>query len=563
MVLKERSLSEIKKNKNKINIFCIEYIMSPINILKALILFSFLVFTLGCASLQQKNNVLAFIDGEPIVKDDLLYALETSHRTQAPSTATSFNISRYLEKLIDDMLVIQEARRMQLESSTEVQEAVNRYILSMSSQKLYQEEVAQKVTVTKKDIVKYYKKNYEQFLLNIIRTDSNETASDILNDLKAGADFNELAIRNSSDPSMDIGDAVLVTRNSLSPFMEKTVTELKPGEISDVLRYKDKYYIIKLSDRREAPDNKLDKFREKAYNILKKQKENKLSADFLEKLLKESNPHIEKELLASVTSVTGKEETENLANDKRTLAEINGSVFTIKDYIASAADTETRKLALNNWIYQKLIDKEALRRQYDAEPDFIKKLYRYKNKLLNDAFINKAVLPEIIITDSILEDFYVKNRNNYLNPSHFRIQQISVTDRDEAYQILESLQKGTNFSWMAKNRSKDTYAHNGGAVGWFSKDKLPEPVQEFIDNLGPGDISPVFKVDSFYRIIRLQDITGGKAEEFSKVKNLVYRDYIDNQRKTIYNNYLKTLREEAQINIREDAVRSLEKEIIK
>jgi hypothetical protein len=65
----------------------------------------------GCASIPKDENIIAIVDGEPVVKGDLDYSLQIAHRRKLSSTK-DINISDFINKLIEEKLLVQEARRM-------------------------------------------------------------------------------------------------------------------------------------------------------------------------------------------------------------------------------------------------------------------------------------------------------------------------------------------------------------------------------------------------------------------------------------------------------------------
>lgn len=82
-----------------------------------------------------------------------------------------------------------------------------------------------------------------------------ETAKKILTELKAGADFENLARMRSSDRSSAEkgGDLGFFGRNVMAPEFEAAAFLLeKPGQLSDVVRTRFGYHIIKLQERRAA-----------------------------------------------------------------------------------------------------------------------------------------------------------------------------------------------------------------------------------------------------------------------------------------------------------------------
>src|SRR4030043_650153 len=160
------------------------------------LLLYFLCLTLlilsGCASLR-REMVLAVVDGEPVTEEDLKYSLQITHRREDLSSADVLNLSQYVHGMVDDKLIIDEARRMSMDQYPEVKQAIQAYILRESVVRLHDEEIVKKVTVSEKNIIDYYKKDYERFTLGLIEAGSEEDAKDILKKLKMDKNFKELA----------------------------------------------------------------------------------------------------------------------------------------------------------------------------------------------------------------------------------------------------------------------------------------------------------------------------------------------------------------------------------
>jgi peptidyl-prolyl cis-trans isomerase C len=521
-----------------------------------------LIFLGGCASLQ-KENVLAVVDGEPITEENLKYSLQITHRREDLSSAGVLNLTQYVQNMVDDRLIIDEARRISMDQYPEVKQAIQAYILRESVVRLHDEEIVKKVSVSENDVVTYYKKNYEQFALGLIEAESEEEATDILEQLKRGENFKELAQKYSIHISKKDGGEIVLKRNSMPTYIVEAVLNLRPGELSDVIKIADKYYIVKLIDSKEAPDEEFEKVRGSIEKAIRKQKEEERSNEYLRYLRERAAIKIDRELLSAINLGGKSEEIEKWSKDKRPLAEVNGSVLMVKDFIAMVTPS-TRKSTediLNSWIDRKLVDHEALSRHYENSPDLNKMIYRYEDQLLKNTFIRRIIIPRVIISDETLEDYYSKHQNSFIKPATYRIQQITVKTMDEAGDVLSNLQDGADFSWVAKRRSTDPAGSKGGDVGWLTEAELPEPLREIIVTLKPGDISPVIKIDSQYRIIRLREKTEEDVEEFIKVKGDVYRACYAEQIDNLYNEYVNTLKKEAKIEIYEYEIRSLEEKL--
>ncbi len=535
-------------------------------VLSIVVIFLLFVFVGGCVSLRQKGEfpagekVLAVVDGESITEEDLKYSLQIAHRREDLSSAGSLSMSGYVQKLIDDMLFIEEARRMGMDQDPQIQQAVNAYILRESVVKLYDEEISQKVSVSDEDIINYYRKNYEVFSLGIIEVSSEEEAAGIAGQLKKGADFSDLARKYSTHRSGKNGGEIVLPRRSMPPYIAETIAGLSPGDLSDILRIRDKYYIVRLISRKEAPEEELRNVRKEIEKAIRKQREKQRADEYLEYLRKHAAVKINKDILSAVSSGKGDEESAKWSKDKRVVAEVNGSVLTVGEFVAmsTAYRGKSKEYILNSWIDRKVVDHEALGRRYDTASGFRKKIERYENQLLKKAFINKAIIPKIEVSDKVLKEYYLKHREEFARPERFRIQQITVKTMDEAGSLLSSLKDGADFSWLARNKSIDAAGPKGGEVGWLTMQKLPVPVREIVATLKLGETSPIVKVDSFYRIIRLQGRIDGEVRNFEEVKNAVYKAYFKEEVNALRDEFVAQLRAKAQIKIHDEAVKSLE-----
>ncbi|MGB9716206.1 MAG: peptidylprolyl isomerase [Thermodesulfovibrionales bacterium] len=433
---------------------------------------SLLFFLSGCASFSHRENILAFVNGEPIVEDDLKYSLQIAHRREDLSSAKELNLSKFIQKMVDDRLIIQEARSMGMEEYPEVKQAIEKYILRESVTRLYNEEVVKKVTVSEDEIIDYYKK--------------------------------------------------------------------------------------------KSPDENLENLRTSIEKHLRKQKERERGDEYLRYLKEHHTIKVDQGLLSLITLEENNNEKIDLS-EERILAGVNGYTLTVRDFIALAKSypKKSKEEILNDWIDRKVIDSEALNRHYELKTDLKDMVERYKGQVLKNTFIKRIIIPQVNISDEILEEYYLSHKENFKKPNLFKIQQITVNTKEDAEDILKSLQDGADFSWLAKKRSVDSSAQNGGDIGWLTKAEMQEPVKRVIETLNAGDISQVFKIDSQYRIIKLLDVKEGDVEKFEKVKNEVYKKVFEEKVNNLLDEYISLLKKDADIKINEEAIKALEDKVQK
>jgi parvulin-like peptidyl-prolyl isomerase len=162
------------------------------------------------------------------------------------------------------------------------------------------------------------------------------------------------------------------------------------------------------------------------------------------------------------------------------------------------------------------------------------------------------------MTDKDLEDYYMSHQEEYVKPVKYKIQQITLNSQVEAQEALNSLTGGANFSWLAKAKSKDSFASAGGVTEWKTKEQLPGPAREMVGDFKQGDLSPILQIDSQYLIFRLVEKSGREVEEFSKVKAIVFKAAYEEKFREIYDSYIDKLRKDARIELNDEAVRAFE-----
>jgi peptidyl-prolyl cis-trans isomerase SurA len=78
-------------------------------------------------------------------------------------------------------------------------------------------------------------------------------ANDLLKQIRGGADFDDIARKNSDGPSAAEGGALgTFERGKLAKELEDKTFALKAGEVTDVIRTKQGYVILKVTDHEEA-----------------------------------------------------------------------------------------------------------------------------------------------------------------------------------------------------------------------------------------------------------------------------------------------------------------------
>ncbi|MBA7493662.1 Foldase protein PrsA [subsurface metagenome] len=154
--------------------------------------------------------------------------------------------------------------------------------------------------VTEKEVRDYFERSKTNFAKPeeikashiLLRTEVE--AEVILSQLKVGADFVELARKESTDPGTKdkAGDLGFFSRGKMTPAFEKAAFALEIGEISEVVKTPYGYHIIRLEEKKSAQEPNFELEREEIKETITQQKIWTMRSNLLQNLRKEAKVEI-------------------------------------------------------------------------------------------------------------------------------------------------------------------------------------------------------------------------------------------------------------------------------
>src|SRR5437868_10295561 len=120
---------------------------------------------------------------------------------------------------------------------------------------------------------------------------------------------------------------------------------------------------------------------------------------------------------------------------------------------------------------------------------------------------------------------------------------ILVETEDEAKAVKAELDKGADFAELAKKKSKDPGASDGGDLGFFTKDQMVPEFSAVAFTLEPGKISDPVKSQFGWHVIKVEEKRNRKAPDFDQVKGQI-ETYVTRKAQA---DYVAKLREAAKV----------------
>ena len=180
-------------------------------------------------------------------------------------------------------------------------------------------------------------------------------------------------------------------------------------------------------------------------------------------------------------------------------------------------------MLLDRLVDRMLITKAGRKEHLDRDPEVQDRLKHYEDRLIQEAYINRAVKP------AEAEDTLRTRYQSFLKekPAHEEVHasHILLATEAEAKSVIAELDKGADFAALAKKYSKDPGAESGGDLGYFGHDDM---VKEFADAafaLPKGQYSktPV-KTEFGWHVIKVEDRRTGKPPSFEEAREQLSRD---------------------------------------
>lgn len=243
------------------------------------------------------------------------------------------------------------------------------------------------------------------------------------------------------------------------------------------------------------------------------------------------------------------------AQDKpadKVIATVNGQPITEQALMMYANERDNgrgnssvnQQALLNEIITRDLLYQQAVAKGLDKEPDVALAIEQETHNLLAQVAI-QDLLRSRQPTETELKAAY-DDHVKKMGKTEYHAKHILVKTQDEAKSIIAQLDKGADFSALAKQKSIGPSAKNGGDLGWFTPDDMVKPFAEATMALKKGSYSKKPVHTRFgWHVIKLEDTREIKPPPYDDMKDQL----VNSWRNKMIQDYLDKLRSGAKIVI--------------
>ena len=169
-------------------------------------------------------------------------------------------------------------------------------------------------------------------------------------------------------------------------------------------------------------------------------------------------------------------------------------------------------------INSELLTKAAKDQGLDKDPKVKQKQAECENMMLQQAYLEGAV--EKLATDSVLKEHFAKLIKSIpKGEKEFRLRHILVSAESEAKDLIKELKTNSDFSELAKKKSKDRSKEKGGDLGYLRKGEMPKGFSTEVSKAAAGAVLPKpVKTEAGWHVIKVEDKRDIELPKFEQVR---------------------------------------------
>lgn len=238
------------------------------------------------------------------------------------------------------------------------------------------------------------------------------------------------------------------------------------------------------------------------------------------------------------------------------VAVVNGQPITKADFDqyaqqlrgkAKVDSAEASKALVDQLVMEELLVQEAAKQKLADDPQIKQQLEMVQRNLLASTVVRRMLSTNAPSEDAIKKEY--DTAIAAMKGKEYKAAHILVDSEDKAKEIIAELKKdASKFAELAKTKSSDSSAAQGGDLGWFTPSMMVPPFAEAVAKMEKGKYTEQPVQTPFgWHVILLEDIRDATPPSLDELKPQIAQML---QSKMV-NDYLEKLKSGAKIEVTE------------
>ncbi|NIS23159.1 hypothetical protein GWN90_03725 [candidate division KSB1 bacterium] len=475
-----------------------------------------------------------------------------------------------LDSYVDEQLLILEAERRGYDDDSEGQHERQRIEIQELLNIFNRNVLASHVEISDEELKQLFVRLNTKIKARHLYAPTQAQADSLYISLKNGASFEKLAKSVFEDPKLrDTGGLLgYFTVDEMEPGFEEAAFELEIGEVSEPVRTKHGYSIIRVDDRITKPlltETEYAKHKHKLYDYWRRRKLKKAIQDFSDSASRRLNIKFNEptvtELFEQFEKSQGKTASDEtmiatLADNgfsKNELVHSKFGTWTVKTFQEKARFTSARQ---HKWIHTKNDFKEfisgLLIRDQILQKARVNNLHKQAeylqivNEKWNDYLYDRIIASlrdEMVVPEDSLRSHYNEDPTRFAFPPKINLREIVLRNRETADLVQMELKDGESFAELARTYSVRKWtAEKGGELGYLAPRDFGRWSQK-VFSLEVGEQTGPLLIDSMFVFLeciakvqsKIPSFEAARPQVEEAVRFVAWEDYLNSKITAIRN----------------------------
>jgi peptidyl-prolyl cis-trans isomerase SurA len=182
---------------------------------------------------------------------------------------------------------------------------------------------------------------------------------------------------------------------------------------------------------------------------------------------------------------------------------------------------------------------------------------RLREGVMRDAVITSEVRRNIVIDEAEIVSYHKLHPEEFTEPPEFKLKAITLTSgsgSDEGIEakkqeINSKIAAGEDFGALASEYSEGPEKESNGDLGDFKKGNLAKELEEPVENLKQGEVTPWIQFRNAWYLLKLVEKKEARLKPFEEARNDIERRLLAEKGQVKLEEFMKELKEKSYIKI--------------
>jgi len=202
-------------------------------------------------------------------------------------------------------------------------------------------------------------------------------------------------------------------------------------------------------------------------------------------------------------------------------------------------------------------DEQLMRELQKQGINFSEWKRQMEEDLLRRSIIFNEVDRNIVLDDSEIVSYYKLHPEKFTEPPEYKLRAIYLSHEGKNKEELESkkeevsqkLQTGEKISDLAAQYSEGPEKELQGDLGSFKKGELAKNLEQAVEKLNPGEITPWLETKNGWYLIKLEEKKESRLKAFEEIRKDIEKELFSERKQKKLEEFLKELREKSYVKI--------------